>query len=134
ALVDVSQQFGFIDETLRKIAQPRTVVNAQGAGSLVPRGGMVEFRQVSFSYGGPKEATHELSLTIPAGQKIGIVGPSGAGKSTLVNLLQRLWDVDEGEILIDGQPIAGVTQDSLRAALAVVPQEIVLFHRSIMEN
>ncbi|MDB5557105.1 MAG: ABC-type multidrug transport system, ATPase and permease component [Enterovirga sp.] len=134
SLVDLSQQFGFIDETLRKIAQPRTVVNAPNAGVLVPAGGTVEFRQVSFSYGGPREVTHELSLTIPAGQKVGIVGPSGAGKSTLVNLLQRLWDVDDGEILIDGQRIADVTQDSLRAALAVVPQEIVLFHRSIMEN
>ncbi|MGA0597869.1 ABC transporter ATP-binding protein [Enterovirga sp. CN4-39] len=134
SLVDLSQQFGFIDETLRKIAQPRTVVNAPDARTLVPDGGRVEFRGVSFSYGGPREVTHELSLTIPAGQKIGIVGPSGAGKSTLVNLLQRLWDVDEGEILIDGQPIAEVTQDSLRAALAVVPQEIILFHRSIMEN
>ncbi|NNM73186.1 ABC transporter ATP-binding protein [Enterovirga aerilata] len=134
SLVDLSQQFGFIDETLRKIAQPRTVVNAPDAATLVPRGGAVEFRGVSFSYGGPREVTHELSLTIPAGQKIGIVGPSGAGKSTLVNLLQRLWDVDDGEILVDGQPIADVTQDSLRAALAVVPQEIVLFHRSVMEN
>ncbi len=134
SLVDLTQQFGFIDETLRKIAQPRTVVNAPNAGTLVPRGGTVEFRSVSFSYGGPREVTHELSLTIPAGQKVGIVGPSGAGKSTLVNLLQRLWDVDSGEILIDGQRIADVTQDSLRAALAVVPQEIVLFHRSVMEN
>jgi ATP-binding cassette subfamily B protein len=134
SLVDLSQQFGFIDETLRTIGQPRTVVNAPNATALIPRGGTIEFRSVSFSYGGPREVTHELSLTIPAGQKIGIVGPSGAGKSTLVNLLQRLWDVKDGEILIDGQRIVDVTQDSLRAGLAVVPQEIVLFHRTVMEN
>ena len=134
SLVDLSQQFGFIDDTLRTIAQPRTVVNAPNATSLVPRGGTVEFRQVCFSYGGHREVTHELSVTVHAGQKVGIVGPSGAGKSTLVNLLQRLWDVEEGEILIDGQRITDVTQDSLRAALAVVPQEIVLFHRTVMEN
>ena len=71
---------------------------------------------------------------IPAGQKIGIVGPSGAGKSTMVHLLQRLYDVQKGRILIDGQPLTEVTQDSLREALAVVPQEISLFHRSLMEN
>jgi ATP-binding cassette subfamily B protein len=134
SLVDLSQQFGFVDETLQTIGQPRTVVNAPNATALVPRSGTVEFRSVSFSYGGPREVTHELSLTIPAGQKIGIVGPSGAGKSTLVNLLQRLWDVKEGEILIDGERIADVTQDSLRASLAVVPQEIILFHRSILDN
>jgi ATP-binding cassette subfamily B protein len=94
----------------------------------------VEFRDVSFAYGGARDAVHDVDVAIPAGQKIGIVGPSGAGKSTLVHILQRLYDVQRGEILIDGQPIRDVTQDSLRAALAVVPQEINLFHRSVMEN
>ena len=71
---------------------------------------------------------------VPACQTVGIVGPSGAGKSTLLHLLQRLYDPDEGEVLIDDQPVAGVAQDSLRAALAVVPQEVSLLHRSVMEN
>jgi ATP-binding cassette subfamily B protein len=77
---------------------------------------------------------HRVNLHIPAGQKVGIVGASGAGKSTLVHLIQRLHDVQGGSISIDGQNIAEVTQDNLRAALAVVPQEISLLHRSVMEN
>jgi ATP-binding cassette subfamily B protein len=134
SLVDVSQQFGFIDETLRTITQERTVVDMPDAGRLRAQHGMVEFRGVCFSYGGAHQVTRDLSVTIPAGQKVGIVGPSGAGKSTLVHLLQRLWDVDRGEILIDGRSIRDVSQDSLRSALAVVPQEIVLFHRTVREN
>jgi ATP-binding cassette subfamily B protein len=134
SLVDLAQQLGFIDETLRTIAQPQTVRDQPDAPALVPLGGSVEFRGVSFAYRGAREVTHDLSVTIPAGQQVGIVGPSGAGKSTFVQLLQRLYDVDRGTILIDGQPIARVTQDSLRAALAVVPQEITLFHRSVIDN
>ena len=94
----------------------------------------MRFRDVSFSYGSGRGAIRGVDLQIPPGQKVGIVGPSGAGKSTLVHLLQRLHDVQGGEVLIDGQPVAAVTQDSLRAALAVVPQDIVLFHRSVREN
>jgi ATP-binding cassette subfamily B protein len=75
-----------------------------------------------------------FNLDIPAGQKIGLVGPSGAGKSTLISLIQRLDDVQAGRILIDSQPVTEVTQDSLRARIAVVPQDIALFHRSVLEN
>jgi ATP-binding cassette subfamily B protein len=128
------QQYGFIEETLRVIGQPQTVLDAPGARPLVTRRGSIVFRNVSFAYGGGRDAVHELDLEIPAGQKVGVVGPSGAGKSTCINLLQRLYDVDRGMVLIDGQAVTAVTQDSLRAALAVVPQEIVLFHRTIMEN
>jgi ATP-binding cassette subfamily B protein len=135
SFVDTAQYLGFIEDTLRVIAQPQTVVDAPNAKPLVTRGGVVEFRNVSFSYGsGRSDIVHGLSLRIPAGQKVGIVGPSGAGKSTLVHLLQRLYDVQSGEVLIDGQPLTEVRQDSLRAALAVVPQEITLFHRTLMEN
>ena len=134
SLVEIVQQFGFIEDTLRVIGQPQTVRDIPDAPPLVTRGGSIEFRNVSFAYGRGRDAVHELNLRIPAGQKIGIVGPSGAGKSTFVHLLQRLYDVESGEILIDGQPIARVQQDSLRAALAVVPQEITLFHRTIMDN
>ncbi len=134
SFVDTAQQIGYIEDTLRVIAQPQSVVDAPDAKPLEARGGEVEFRDVSFSYGPGRDTVHHLSLRIPAGQKIGIVGPSGAGKSTLVQLLQRLYDVQAGDVLIDGQPVTRVTQDSLRAALAVVPQEITLFHRSLMDN
>lgn len=134
SLVDMVQHFGFIEDTLRIIGQPQTVVDMPQAPAIRPRGGAIEFRKVSFTYGTEIDAIHNLDLSIPAGQKVGIVGPSGAGKSTFVHLVQRLYDVQGGQILIDGQPIASVTQDSLREALAVVPQEILLFHRTIMEN
>lgn len=134
SLVDLSQHVGFIDDTLAVIGRARTVHDGPGARPLACGAGRVVFRGVSFGYGHGRQALHGVDLTIPACQKIGIVGPSGAGKSTLIHLLQRLHDVSEGEILIDGQPIAEVTQDSLRAALAVVPQEISLLHRSVMDN
>src|SRR5690606_8364506 len=134
SLVDVVQQFGYIEDTLRVIAQPQTVRDGPDAPPLEPQGGAIEFRDVSFSYGHGRDAVHDINLHIPAGQKIGIVGPSGAGKSTLVHLLQRLHDVQSGDILIDGQSISSVQQDSLRNALSVVPQEITLFHRTIMDN
>jgi ATP-binding cassette subfamily B protein len=134
SLVDMAQQLGFVADTLHVIGQQQDVVDAPRARPLTAGGGAIEFRRVSFSYGGRKPAISDLSITIPPGQKIGIVGPSGAGKSTFIQLLQRLYDVERGSILLDGQPIHELTQDSLRAGLAVVPQEINLFHRSIMEN
>ncbi|RWX79420.1 ABC transporter ATP-binding protein [Neorhizobium lilium] len=134
SLVDLVQHFGVIDDTLRVVGQPQTVRDVIGAPALVKRGGMVEFRKVSFSYGSAGEALHEINIEIPAGQKVGIVGPSGAGKSTLIHLLQRLYDVNGGSISIDGQNIAEVTQDSLRRSMAVVPQDISLLHRTVMDN
>ncbi len=134
SLVDIAQQFGFIEETLAVIGQPRTVCDKPGAPRLTCAGHAIAFEQVSFSYGSGRHALRGVNLAIPAGQKVGIVGPSGAGKSTLVHLLQRLHDVGAGRIVIDGQAIVDVSQDSLRAALAVVPQEISLLHRSVMEN
>jgi ATP-binding cassette subfamily B protein len=134
SLVDAVQQFGFIEDTLRIIGQQQTVIDRPNARALTPGRGEVTFDGVTFGYGGGPEAVHALSFRIPAGQKVGIVGPSGAGKSTLVHLLQRLYDVDVGAIQIDGQAIAKVGQDSLRTTLAVVPQEISLFHRSVLDN
>lgn len=134
SLVDMVQQFGFVEDTLHVIAQPQTVSDIPAAPALRSEGGRIEFRNVSFGYGAGPEAISNLNVVIPAGQKVGVVGPSGAGKSTFIHLLQRLYDVQAGEILIDGQSISSVQQDSLRETLAVVPQEILLFHRPVIEN
>lgn len=134
ALIGTTQHLGLIKETLRVIGQPHAVPDRPQAPRLFCRGGAIAFEGVTFAYHDGRRVLEDFSLHIPAGQKVGIVGPSGAGKSTLVGLVQRLDDVQRGRILIDGQPITEVAQDSLRAAIAVVPQEISLFHRSIMEN
>jgi ATP-binding cassette subfamily B protein len=134
SLVGTAQHFAGIAEALRVIGPPHGVKDAPGARPLIDLGGAIEFEDVDFAYPDTRTLIRDFSLRIPAGQKIGVVGPSGAGKSTLLALVQRLYDVDRGRVVIDGQDISQVTQDSLRAAIAVVPQEIVLFHRSILEN
>nr|WP_280177095.1 ABC transporter ATP-binding protein [Pseudomonas duriflava] len=134
ALVDTAQQFGIVADTLKIIAKPHEIKDLEGAGTLKAQAGAIDFENITFSYPNGQKVIDQLTLHIPAGQKVGIVGTSGAGKSTLINLLQRLDDVDGGRILIDGQPINEVSQDSLRAAIAVVPQEIALFNRTIREN
>ena len=134
SLVDMVQQFGFIADTLAVIGQPQTLIDHPGAPSVEAERGALSVRNVSFSYGNGAPALKDITIEIPPGQKVGIIGPSGAGKSTFVHLLQRLYDVQSGQILIDGNPIDKITQDSLRRSLAVVPQEISLFHRSVMEN
>ncbi|PWC44908.1 ABC transporter ATP-binding protein [Azospirillum sp. TSO22-1] len=134
ALVGTTQHFGAIAETLRVIGQPHAVADATGAPPLIGLGGAIGVERVGFAYPDGRPVFEDFTLRIPAGQRIGIVGPSGAGKSTLVGLVQRLDDVQEGRVLIDGQSVAAVTQDSLRAAIATVPQEISLFHRSVLEN
>ncbi len=99
----------------------------------VPRG-EIAFDHVSFSYQKTRRVLNDISLTIPPGQRVGLVGPSGAGKSTIVKLLLRLHDVERGHILIDGQDVQKCTQDSVREAVSFVPQEPILFHRTLMEN
>jgi ATP-binding cassette subfamily B protein len=94
----------------------------------------VEFRDVTFAYPGRRPVLDRFNLVIAPGERVGLVGASGAGKSTIVALLQRFHDVQSGAVLIDGQDIAGVTQTSLRDAMAIVPQDISLFHRSVLEN
>ncbi|QJQ93859.1 MULTISPECIES: ABC transporter ATP-binding protein [Halomonadaceae] len=134
ALVDVSQQFGAIADTLEIIARPHDLKDPPGARTLDMKAGRIDIERIAFHYPDGQQVFEDLTLHIPAGQKVGIVGASGAGKTTLTSLIQRLDDVQSGRILIDGQPIDEVTQDSLRAAIAVVPQESTLFHRSILEN
>ncbi len=111
------------------------VDDAPGAGVLKVSAGRIEFERVRFGYRGASRLVFEdLSLLIPPGQKVGLVGHSGAGKSTFVKLVQRLHDLDGGRICIDGQDVAGVTQASLRGAVGLVPQDPILFHRSLAEN
>jgi ATP-binding cassette, subfamily B, bacterial len=132
ALVDSTQQIGAIADTLRIINQPHSLDDPEVGLTLEE--GRIDFEDIHFSYRGRREVFKDFSLHIPAGQKVGIVGPSGAGKSTLISLIQRLDDVQGGRILIDGQDIRGVSQDSLREKIAVVPQETALFNRTILEN
>jgi ATP-binding cassette, subfamily B, bacterial len=134
AFVGTTQHLAFIAETLRVIGQPHGVSDAPQACPLNNLGGSIAFEEVSFAYADGRRVFEHFTLRIPAGQRIGVVGTSGAGKSTLVGLVQRLDDVQKGRVLIDGECVTCVTQDSLRAAIAVVPQEISLFHRSVMEN
>ncbi len=116
-------------------AQTRVVVERPGARPLVIGAGEIRFEAVDFRYGDHSDPLFErLSVSIAAGERVGLVGHSGSGKSSFVRLLQRLYDVTGGRVLIDGQDIAGVTQESLRAQLAIVPQDPVLFHRSLAEN
>jgi ATP-binding cassette subfamily B protein len=135
ALVEIEQHVNFLGETLRVVGAPHEVTDRDDARPFVRKGGAIRFENVSFGYGEvDKPVLREFSLHVPAGQKVGVVGPSGAGKSTIIHLVQRLHDVQAGRVLIDGQDAAGLTQESLRYAIAVVPQEISLFHRTVMEN
>lgn len=134
SLVGISQHLGVVHEMLDVIAQPHAVDDAEHALPLAPKRGEIEFDDVSYSYPGGHRVFEHFSLRIPAGQRIGIMGPSGGGKSTLVGLIQRLDDVKGGRILIDGVPIVQLTQDALRAGIAVVPQDTGLFRRTVMEN
>jgi ATP-binding cassette subfamily B protein len=134
ALIDTSQQFSYLGETLDVIGVPHTLTNAPDARPLRLGEGSVALDSVTFGYDPHRPVLHDISIAVPAGQTVGIVGPSGAGKSTILQLVQRLYDTHAGQILVDGQPVDEVTQDSLHEAVAVVPQEVLLFHRSIMEN
>ncbi|MEZ0261482.1 MAG: ABC transporter ATP-binding protein [Alphaproteobacteria bacterium] len=125
---------GILHEALHKISTPLSVVDAKDAPDLQVPKGEIEFRDVDFSYIPGQPVFEKLNLRIPAGQKVGLVGVSGAGKSTLCQILLRAHDVRGGGIYIDGQNIAEVTQDSLHTAISVIPQEPVLFHRTLGEN
>jgi ATP-binding cassette subfamily B protein len=114
---------------------PPQVDDRPGARPLRPERGAIVLDRVGFAYKNAREPLYrDFSLAIAPGERVALVGPTGAGKSTFVKLIQRLYDLDDGRILIDGQDIAAVTQASLRQAIAVVPQDPALFHRSVAEN
>lgn len=123
------ESVGTIQDGINTLTRPRTVVDAPDARPLAVPRGEVRFDNVTFAYQGGKPVIDRLNLTIRPGEKIGLIGRSGAGKSTLVNLLLRFHDVQTGRVLIDGQDIAHVTQDSLRQAIGMVTQDTSLLHR-----
>ncbi|UYW29228.1 ABC transporter ATP-binding protein [Methylorubrum extorquens] len=124
-----------MEELVALEAEPVGVADRSGAVPLTVSGGEIRFDAVRFHYGIHGTPLYDgLSVTIPAGQRVGLVGRSGSGKTTFVKLIQRLYDVSGGHVRIDGQDVAGATQASLRAQVAIVPQEPVLFHRSLAEN
>ena len=128
------ENIGTVQDGINTLAQPLAIVDRPGAGELsVPRG-EIRFEQVGFHYGRARRVIEDLSLVIRPGEKVGLIGRSGAGKSTLVNLLLRFYDLESGRILIDGQDIASVTQESLRRNIGMVTQDTSLLHRSIRDN
>ena len=133
------ENIGVIQDGIETIARDRTIKDVPEAKPLAVTEGAIRFDAVTFNYGKPTSAKEKpvlanLSLSIGAGEKVGLVGRSGAGKSTLTNLLLRFYDLEKGRILIDGQDISRVTQDSLRAAIGVVTQDTSLMHRSVIDN
>src|SRR5271165_2503205 len=119
---------------MRSIAVPHQMTDQPNAVPLRVERGEVRFENLRFGYGTQRGVLHRIELTIAPGERVGLVGPSGAGKSTLVNLLLRFYDIESGRILIDGQNIAEVTQESLRAHISMVTQDTSLLHRSIRDN
>jgi ATP-binding cassette subfamily B multidrug efflux pump len=130
----IFENVGTVQDGMQTIVQPRQVLDQEQAQPLRVSQGAVQFDDIHFHYGNSHGVIGGLSLTVAPGEKIGLVGPSGAGKSTLVNLLLRLYDLEGGRILIDGQNIADVAQESLRAQIGMVTQDTSLLHRSIRDN
>ncbi|MDX2483517.1 MAG: ABC transporter ATP-binding protein [Pseudodonghicola sp.] len=134
ALTTFFRQLGVVAEGMETIAQPLDLVDAPDARDLVLIKGEIELRGVSHHYGRGAGGLDSLDLTIRPGEKVGLIGRSGAGKSSLVKLLLRFYDVESGQILIDGQDISKLTQDSLRSQIGMVQQDSALMHRSVRDN
>ncbi|MEC7119906.1 MAG: ABC transporter ATP-binding protein, partial [Pseudomonadota bacterium] len=128
------EQIGTVQDGMNMLSKPQTVLDQPNAQALQVKQGQIDFQNISFAYGGEKQVLDDLSLRIQAGEKIGLVGRSGAGKSTLIHLLLRFYDTEQGQILIDGQDIREVTQESLRAQIGMVTQDTSLLHRSVTDN
>jgi len=122
------------EEMVEILNTPHSVVDKQPRRELIVTRGQVEFRNISFNYGSSSEVIKNFSLLVRPGEKVGLVGPSGAGKTTLAALLFRFYDCTAGGIYIDGQNTAEVTQESLRRQISLVPQDTMLFHRTLLEN
>ncbi|MGV2289092.1 ABC transporter ATP-binding protein [Trinickia sp. YCB016] len=134
ALVDVTQHIARLAEAVQTLLEPHSMPDRNDAGELTAQGGRVDFDGVTFAYPRRRAILDHFDLHIEPGQRVGLVGKSGAGKSTVLALLQRFYDTQGGSIKVDGQDIAAITQDSLRQSIALVPQDISLFHRTVYEN
>ena len=134
AFSSLVQALGVVQEGMETIAQPIALVDAKAAKPLDFQKGLIEIDHVSHHYGRGSGGLRDVTLTVQPGEKIGVVGRSGAGKSTLVKLMLRFYDTEQGSIRIDGQDIAGVTQDSLRRQIGMVQQDSSLMHRSVRDN
>lgn len=128
------RELGVVREGMETIAQPIALTDAAGAAPLRVEHGAVELRDLSHHYGKQTGGLDQINLLIAPGEKVGLVGQSGAGKSTLVKLLLRFYDAERGQILIDGQSVDQVTQDSLRSVIGMVQQDSALLHRSVRDN
>ena len=131
---EIKQALTDMEKMFRLLGENREVADKPGAAALVARGGAIRFENVDFSYDGKREILKDVTFEVPAGRKVAVVGTSGSGKSTLARLLFRFYDVNRGRITIDGQDIRDVTQESVRAAIGVVPQDTVLFNDTIYYN
>lgn len=132
--LDFFEYVGNINDGVNIIVRPHEVVDREDARTLAVSRGEIRFDAVDFAYDGSRPVFEQLDLTMRAGERVGLVGYSGSGKSTALNLILRLFEPQNGSILIDGQDVQQVTQESLRAAIAMIPQDPMLFHRSLMEN
>src|SRR6202000_29442 len=134
ALVDVTQHVARLTEALATLLLPHELKDHPEAEPLLKSGAAIAFNNVSFKYPGGLKVFDRFSLRLQAGQRVGLVGQSGGGKSSLFVLLQRFYDVQQGNITVDGQDISRVTQQSLRESISVVPQDISLVQRSMLEH
>lgn len=134
AITDIFEEIGVVQEGMMSIAVPLQLTDRADAEKLVVEKGRIQFDGVTFGYGRDVGVLDNFTLNVRSGEKIGLVGRSGAGKSTVVNLLLRFFDLESGRILIDGEDIAGKTQESLRSQISMVTQDTSLLHRSIRDN
>ena len=128
------EQIGTVQDGMNTLSKPHTIIDTPNAQDLNITRGLIEFKDVTFRYDPNKPLLEHLNLSIAPGEKIGLVGRSGAGKSTIVNLLLRFYDLNDGQILLDGQNIHNVTQNSLRQQIGMVTQDTSLLHRSVRDN
>ena len=131
---EFAQEYGQVKDGLELVFKPRLVCDLPEAHNIKMRGSAINFADITYHYNGKDNLFEKFNLKIKSGEKVGLVGHSGSGKSTLIKLLVRYFDVDDGKILVGGENIKNVRQESLRANIAVIPQDTTLFNRTIMEN
>jgi ATP-binding cassette subfamily B protein len=131
---NIYSRLGDAQEMTEILLTPHEVVDRPNAGKLKVTGGRIEFQDVTFGYHNKQKIFQDFNLSIHPGERVALIGPSGGGKTTVIKLLFRFFDLQGGGIAIDGQKIASVSQESLRANLALVPQDPILFHRSLYDN